>query len=131
MNTRHNVGVSEHIAKYSDGVQVSGPARWLITAGTPRLDVDDRLPEDFAAEAENACSNILTILQDAGFTIDDHVKVTTTLTRAEDIPTYRAIRERVLGEARPALTLLAVDQTIRPDFRVEVEVIAAADSAAV
>jgi enamine deaminase RidA (YjgF/YER057c/UK114 family) len=131
MNTRHNVGVSDHLGEYSDGVQVSGPARWLITSGTPGLDADGRLPDDFAVEAENAWSNILAILEDAGFTIDDLVKVSATLVRAEDIPTYRAIRERVLGEARPALMLSVVDQTVRPDFRIEIEVIAAAEGTAV
>ena len=54
------------------------------------------------------------------------VKVTTTLTRTEDIPAYTAIRKRVLAGVRPAFMLQVVTQMVKPEFLVEVEIIAAA-----
>jgi hypothetical protein len=53
------------------------------------------------------------------------VKVTQYLTQAEDISAYTAVRKRVLGGVKPAFILLVVDQLVRPEFLVEVEVIAA------
>ena len=45
--------------------------------------------------------------------------------RAEDIPAYSKVRTRFLGEARPASMLLVIPQLVRPEFLVEVEIIAA------
>jgi enamine deaminase RidA (YjgF/YER057c/UK114 family) len=53
------------------------------------------------------------------------VKVTQYLTRVEDIPAYAEVRTRFLGDARPASMLLIVPQLVRPEFLLEVEIIAA------
>ena len=58
-------------------------------------------------------------------TVADVVKVTQYLTRAEDIPAYAKVRTQYLGDARPASMLLVVNQLVRPEFLMEVEIIAA------
>ena len=65
------------------------------------------------------------MLNRAEMTIADVVKVTQYLTRAEDIPAYSKVRTRFLGEASPASMLLVVPQLVRPEFLVEIEIIAA------
>ncbi len=65
------------------------------------------------------------MLNRAGMTVADVVKVTQYLTRAEDIPDYSKTRALFLGDARPASMLLVVPQLVRPEFLVEVEIIAA------
>ena len=65
------------------------------------------------------------MLERAGMSVADLVKVTQYLTRAEDIPAYAKVRTRFLGDARPASMLLVIPQLVRPDFRVEVEIVAA------
>ncbi len=57
--------------------------------------------------------------------VEDIVKVSQYLTRAEDIAPYVKVRSQALGDARPAFVLLVVPQLIWPDVLVEVEVIAA------
>jgi len=59
-------------------------------------------------------------------TVHDLVKVTTTLTNAKDIPAYAKIRSEVLGDVRPAFMLQVIDQLVRPDILIEVEIVAAA-----
>jgi 2-iminobutanoate/2-iminopropanoate deaminase len=59
--------------------------------------------------------------------IADEIKVTQYLKRAEDIAAYGKVRTRFLGELRPASMLLIVPQLVRPEFLVEIEVIAARD----
>jgi 2-iminobutanoate/2-iminopropanoate deaminase len=65
------------------------------------------------------------MLDQAGMAVHDIVKVTEYLIRAEDIPPYAKVRARFLGRARPASMLLVIPQLVRPEFLVEVEVIAA------
>ena len=122
---RHDIGVATQIGSYSDGVEVPQGARWLFTSGTPGLAVGGALPGDITGQAELAWTHMLTMLERAGMTVDDVVKVTQYLIRAEDIPAYVAVRKRFLGDARPAFMLLVVPQLVRPEFLLEVEIVAA------
>jgi 2-iminobutanoate/2-iminopropanoate deaminase len=66
LQTFIDVGISRHIGKYSDAVEVRRPARWLFTSGTPGLTPDGSLPETFELQAEQAWKNILSALHKAG-----------------------------------------------------------------
>ena len=124
-NTPHNVGVAQQIGNYSDAVEVPSQARWLLTSGTPGLALDGTLPPDITGQAELAWGHIVRMLEQAGMTVHDLVKVTHTLIRPEDIPGYVKVRSRFLGDARPASMLLIVPQLVRPEFLIEIEAIAA------
>ena len=124
-HTLLDIGVARQIGTYSDGVQVAPNARWLFAAGTPGLSTDGRLPADITGQAQLAWSHIVTMLERAGMSLRDLVKVTQYLTRASDIRAYAAVRSRFLGDARPASMLLVVPELVRPDFLLEIEVYAA------
>jgi len=124
-NTIHDIGVAPQIGTYSDAVEVPANARWLSTAGTPGLAPDGSIAPDIAGQAEAAWGHIATMLAKAGMTIADVVKITQYLVWAEDIPAYAKVRARALGTARPASTLLVVPALVRPEFLLEVEVLAA------
>lgn len=125
MQTRHATGIAAQIGHYSDGIEVSGPARWLYTSGTPGIMPDGTVPETIEAQADQAWKNILAILESAGMEIADIVKVTTYLTRQEDKAAYLPVRSQYLGELRSAFMLSVVTELIRPDILVEIEVAAA------
>jgi enamine deaminase RidA (YjgF/YER057c/UK114 family) len=121
----HNIGVASQIGSYSDAVEAGPNLRWLLTSGTPGLPTTGGLPADITGQAELAWAHIVRMLEQAGMTVADVVKVTQYLTRAEDISAYAEVRARFLGEARPASMLLVIPQLVWPEFLVEVEVIAA------
>jgi 2-iminobutanoate/2-iminopropanoate deaminase len=121
----HNVGVAAQIGRYSDAIESAPGLRWLHTSGTPGLAPDGKLSADFSEQARQTWENLVAVLANAGMGVEDIVKVSTSLTRAEDIPAYVAVRSRFLGELRPAFMLSIVKQVIRPEMLVEVEVIAA------
>ena len=121
----HNIGVANQIGSYSDAVEVGPAMRWLVTSGTPGLETTGELPKDISGQAECAWQHISRMLDQAGMSFADVVKVTQYLTHAADIPAYVEIRKRFLGDARPAFMLLVVPQLIRPEFLLEVEIIAA------
>jgi enamine deaminase RidA (YjgF/YER057c/UK114 family) len=121
----HDIGVSVRLGPYSDGVEAAPNQRWLFTAGTPGMDQAGALPPDITAQAELAWGHILTLLEKAGMSVHDLVKITQYLVRAEDITAYAKVRARVLGEARPASMLMVVAALPRSDFLIEIEAVAA------
>lgn len=124
-NKIHDIGVARQIGTYSDAVEAPANARWLITAGTPGLALDGTLPADVTGQAEIAWTHIVAVLEKAGMTVHDIVKVTQYLLHAADIPAYAKVRAKVLGSARPASMLLIVPALVRPEFALEIEVHAA------
>src|SRR5215472_4102985 len=75
-NTNRDIGIAAQIGTYGDAVEAPANARWLITAGTPGLAADGTLPPDITGQAEIAWANVLAMLERAGMTIHDVVKVT-------------------------------------------------------
>jgi 2-iminobutanoate/2-iminopropanoate deaminase len=124
-HTIRNIGVAEQIGKYSDAVETTDGLRWLYTSGTPGLSPDGKLSADFSEQARQTWENLIAVLAKAGMGVHDIVKVSTSLTRAEDIPAYAKVRSSFLGDARPAFMLSVINQVIRPEMLLEVEVIAA------
>jgi enamine deaminase RidA (YjgF/YER057c/UK114 family) len=84
---------------------------------------------DVTAQTEQAMSNIATLLSEAGATLDDIVKVTVYLVD----PRYRESVYRVIGSwlrgVHPVSTGLVVSALARPEWLVEVDVIAVRQAA--
>lgn len=123
--TPRDIGVSEHLGFYSDAIEVAPNARWLVTAGTPGFAPDGTRPADFAAQAGNAWANVKRLLEEAGFSLSDLVKVSTSVTDAADIAAYQDIRRQALGDLKPAFMFTVVPGLVRPEILIEVEVWAA------
>jgi 2-iminobutanoate/2-iminopropanoate deaminase len=126
MNTiRNPAEVAPPAGRYSHAIEVPPGARLLYISGQVGTAPDGRVPPDLPGQTENCWRNIRAILADAGMSIGDLVKVTIFLTRAEDIGPYREARDRIIGEARPASTLVVVSRLVRPEWLVEIEAVAA------
>jgi 2-iminobutanoate/2-iminopropanoate deaminase len=121
----HNIGVARQIGAYSDAIETGLGARWLHTSGTPGLTLNGDLPADITGQAELAWAHVAAMLTQAAMTVHDIVKVTQYLVRASDIPAYAQVRSRALGGARPASMLMVVAELPRPEFLIEIDVIAA------
>lgn len=126
MNTFHNPeGVPSPISSYSHGVEVPSDARWLTVSGQIGVDFDGNVGADVAAQSELVWRHTKVILEDAGMTVSDIVKMTAYLVDPADLAAYGAVRTRYLGEHRPASTLIYVSALVKPEIRVEIEVTAA------
>ena len=82
---------------------------------------------DFEAQAHQAHENLKSILEEAGGTLQNIVKLTTYLTHASYIETYRSVRSNYFPEPCPPNTLLIIESLALPDFMIEVEAIAELD----
>src|ERR1700681_578715 len=112
---------------YSHSVETSAASRVVYASGQIAVAPDGSCPADFASQARRCWSNLEAVLEESGMTMRDVVKVQGFITRTEDLAEYRAIRNEVVGDARPAHTLLVVAALGQPEWLVELEAIAASD----
>ena len=121
----HDIGVAKQIGMYGDAVETASGLRWLMTSGTPGFEKADSVSDKIEEQSELAWKNIAALLAAANMAMADIVKVTQYLTRAEDIEAYAQVRNRFLGNTKPASMLLVVPQLVWPKLLVEVEIVAA------
>jgi enamine deaminase RidA (YjgF/YER057c/UK114 family) len=118
-------GIRPPFARYSHGVEVEAGARLLFCSGQLGIGPDDAIPEDAGAQARLCFDNIAGILASAGMTLADIVRINAYVTAREHMKPYMAVRDEVVGDPPPASTLMIVSGFTRPEFKVEIEVVAA------
>src|SRR4051812_2888374 len=112
----------EKIAGYSRAV-IDGD--FAFVAGTTGYDYATMtMPADVASQSCNCFKTIEAALKEGGFAMADIVRATYYITDAEDIDAHFAVCGEVLGDIRPAATLLIVVGLARPEMKVEIEVTA-------
>jgi len=116
-------GLAEPISHYCDAVAANG---FLFVSGCPALDEHGDLVggDDTVAQCEQVLKNLGAILQAAGCTPADVVKVNVYLTDVDDRPLINPLRQAFFGESRPASTLVGVRELPVPGMKVEIEAVA-------
>ena len=112
-------------ARYSHGVEVPPGKRLVLCSGQVAITADDQIPEDAGAQAELCFQNIAAILGEAGLGLSDIVRINAFVTGREHLQAYMDVRNRLFSDPAPASTLMIVSGFARPEFKVEVEVLAA------
>ncbi len=97
----------------------------LYISGIPGFDESRALPDDFEAQFRNVVANIKRVLDEAGATFRDLVKVNVLLTRASDVPAMNALYAGAFGPAPyPARTTCVVVALPDPKMLIEIEGVA-------
>lgn len=112
-------------ARYSHGVEVPAGSRLVLCSGQLGIGPDDTVPEDAGAQAELCFGNIAAILGEAGLGLKDIVRINAYVTERAWLQPYMDVRNRLFDNPAPASTLMIVAGFARPEFKVEVEAIAA------
>jgi len=112
---------------YTHIVEVNGPGRTIYISGQIALDKDGTVvgAGNMKAQAEQVFKNLQVALEAAGAKFSDIVKMNTYITDMEQAPAVREVRARYFGDTTPASTLVQVVRLARPEFLLEIEVIAA------
>lgn len=97
-----------------------------FVAGQVALDREGKLvgPGDIDAQATQVYANLRAVLEHVGSSMEHIVKLTTYLTRREDLPGMRLVRNRTFSAPFPPNTLLFISGLASPDYLIEVEAIA-------
>jgi enamine deaminase RidA (YjgF/YER057c/UK114 family) len=112
-------------ARYSHAVEVPSGSRLVLASGQLGVGADDGVPESAEAQADLCFANIAVILADAGMGLGDIVRINAFVTAREHMAGYMASRDRHVASPPPASTLVIVSGFTRPEFKVEIEVLAA------
>ena len=115
-------------ARYSHGVEVPAGNRLVFCSGQLGIGPEEAIPDDAGAQAELCFANIAAILGEAGLGLPDIVRINAFVTDRAHIRPYMTVRDRLFADPAPASTLMIVSGFTRPEFKVEIEVIAAGRS---
>jgi enamine deaminase RidA (YjgF/YER057c/UK114 family) len=112
----------EKTAGYSRAV-VDGD--FAFVAGTTGYDYATMtMPADVTSQSRNCFKTIAAALHEGGFAMTDIVRATYYVTDVKDADALFAVSGEVLGEIRPASTILVVAALLKPEMKVEIEVTA-------
>lgn len=118
-------GIHPPFANYSHAVEVPAGARTLFVSGQLGIAADGTVPPDAAAQAELIFQAIERILAASDFSMANLVRLNAYVVDRADLGAYMTVRDRHVASPPPASTLLLVAGFARPEFRLEVEAVAA------
>ena len=128
MPKRYDVqGVNPTGGRYSQVAEINKGGQIFYLAGQTGGRPDGSAASDFRGQCEQVYKNIEAVLKGCGMTMDNVAKTTTYLTDPNDIAVYREVQKAAFGNVVPASTLLFISRLARPEYKIEVDVIAAKD----
>ena len=102
-------------------MEITNPGQTLYIAGQVGIRPDGSLPEDMEEQAEQTFLNIQGVLRGANMDVENLVSIRTYLLSRNDLPKFRAARDRVFGDVAPASTLLTISGLAQPEWLIEVD----------
>lgn len=115
-------------ARYAHAVVSDAPGRMLHTSGVVPVGPDGTVPSEVGAQAAVVWSNLAAILADAGMVTADIVSVTTYVVAGHELGPVMAARDAAFAGHVAASTLVTVPMLARPEWQVEVAVVAVTSS---
>ena len=115
---------------YSNGFRVPAGLDLVVTAGMVGWDEHERVvPGGFVAQFEQALSNVLAVVHEAGGGPDDVVRLTCYVVDRDEylaaLPELGAAWKRTMARNYPAMALVQVAGLVEDGARVEIECTAA------
>jgi len=117
-------GVYPASPDYIHALEIRHPSRLLFVSGTMGLDQEGMAAADLEGQLELIWSNLRAILASADMTVDNIVRLTSYLSDGAFMEANQNARLRALvGRAVPTTAIIV--ETLRDDWLVEIEIIAA------
>jgi 2-iminobutanoate/2-iminopropanoate deaminase len=115
--------VGEPISHYAHAVRFDN---LLFISGVAPVDANGQLVggDDVLAQTQQVLDNLRHVLDSAGLSPGDILKVTVFLTSVDDRARINPLRQAFFGSARPASTLVEVSALAIPGMKVEIEAVA-------
>jgi enamine deaminase RidA (YjgF/YER057c/UK114 family) len=108
---------------YSNGMAAEG--RMIFIAGQIGWDLEQRFPDSFVGQVEQALSNIVAVLEAGGAEPAHLTRLTWYVTDMDAytgaLPQIGAAYRKVLGKVFPPMTLVQVVRLVEPQAMVEIE----------
>ncbi|KGM49383.1 RidA family protein [Pseudooceanicola atlanticus] len=119
--------IAPPFARYAHGVAASEMGGIMVTSGQLALADDGTVPDGAEAQAALIFANLDAILREGGTDREHILRINAFVTGREHMAGYMAARDAWLADVAhlPASTLMIVSGFTRPEFVVEIEVMAA------
>jgi enamine deaminase RidA (YjgF/YER057c/UK114 family) len=128
--TRRLISTGSPFEKTSGYSRAVVDGDFAFIAGTTGYDYATMtMPSDVMSQSRNCFKTIEAALKEAGFEMADIVRATYYITDVKDADAHLSVCCEILGEIRPAATILVVTSLLKPEMKVEVEVTAKRRSA--
>jgi enamine deaminase RidA (YjgF/YER057c/UK114 family) len=114
-----------HSRNVAHAVEVPPGARLLFTNGQTGTKPDGSTPESIEEQAVVVFERLKTILEAANMTLQDIVRLNTYLTDEGDTQIFLDVRDRIMGDYKPASTFFFIKALVRPKLKIEIEAVAA------
>lgn len=112
-------------ANYAHARLTNAATRWLHTSGVVPIAPDGTVPPELIDQAKVIWANIAAMLTEADMTPTDIVSVTTYVTPGLDLGPVMSVRDDALKGSLAASTLLVVAELARPEWLLEIAIVAA------
>jgi 2-iminobutanoate/2-iminopropanoate deaminase len=112
-------------AKYAHAVEVEAGARIVFCSGQLGIGRDGVIPDGVEAQARLCFRAIQAVLGEAAMSLGDLVRLNAYVASAQYLGGYMKVRDEFVGNPPPASTLIVVQGFSRPEFKVEIEAVAA------
>ena len=112
---------------YSKAMKVDvGGSEMLFIAGQIPKDKNGDVvsKDDITVQTECVFERINLILKEAGATIEDIVQVRAYLTDMSDFEKFSVVRNKYLGNIKPAATTIGISDTVTDGCKIEIDAIA-------
>lgn len=112
--------------RFSHSVEIPPNARWLYLAGQVGITPDGSTLKTLEEQDDQIWKNTILTLEDAGFGVEDIVKLTVFSTDPDGIDIHMKHRAQYLNSSHtPASTWLNISSLATPALLIEMETIAA------
>ena len=116
-------------ANYAHAVRVDNADHFVFTSGVVPTMPDGTVPPTVEGQARVVWANLLEILRAGEMTISNVVSITTYVVASErlrdDLSAVMGVRDEVMGAHRAASTLVTVPALARPEWLMEISLVAA------
>jgi hypothetical protein len=119
-----DAGIARQIGHYADAVRVPARHDQILVSRDTRACPGGLTAGRHDRPGHPGMQNIQTTLSQAGASLSDIVRVRQWLTSAEDVRAYVEVRSKFITH-KPAFMLGVIPGLVRPDFPIEIEVVAA------
>lgn len=112
---------------FSQAVSIDGAQQVLVCSGQTAIGDDGSPPNtsDMAEQVKMALTNLATVLEAAGMSMSDVVRLNVYTTDVDELLGAYASAAELIAPNLPAMTLLGVARLAFPELKVEIEAIAA------
>ena len=111
---------------FSQAWKIDAPGSVVFVSGQASISADGNVmhAHDFEAQAQLTFQNLKTVLEAAGASLSDVVKLGAFVTNMSNLDTYGAVQAEFFPGLKPAQTLVQVASLALPEMMIEVEAMA-------